>query len=113
MGDLRGLRGAVSAAFNLPTSRAAVIDRAGALPLIVEPAEVLDDARGVADRLAADLEHGHDGLAGQLLDLRAVAAQPRDPLLLGLDPAPGQLPRDLPARAEAVRRGLATVEHDR
>src|SRR5215211_2592473 len=112
MGTSGGSRGAVSAAFNLPTSRRAVIDRAGALALVVAPAQVLDDPRGVADRLAADLQHGHDRLPGQLLDVGALAAQPRDPPLVGLDPAPRQLPRHLAARAQAVRRRLAAIQHD-
>src|SRR5829696_4268400 len=112
MGTSGGSRGAISDAFNLPTSRPDVIDRAGALPLIVAPAQVLDDARGVTDRLTADLQHRHHRLPGQLLDVRAVAAQPRDAPLVALDPAPGQLPRHLPARAETVRRRLAAVQHD-
>src|SRR5215204_2468354 len=103
MGTSGGSRGAVSAAFNLPTSRSAVIDRAGALPLILAPAEMLDDPRRVADRLAADLEHGHHGLPRELLDAGPAATPPRDPPLLGLDPAPGELAGHPPARAQAVR----------
>src|SRR4051794_38359651 len=92
---------------NLPTSGPRVIDRAGALPLIVAPAQVLDDPPRVADRLAVDLEHGDDGLTGERLDLLALAAPPRDTPLLGIDPAQGELACDLPARAQAVRRRLA------
>src|SRR5215210_8726369 len=91
--DLRSCAAPCRPRLNLPTSRRPVIDRAGALAVIVEPLQVLDDPPGVADRLPADLEHGHDGLARQRLHLVALAAPPRHPPLVGLDPAPGQLPR--------------------
>ena len=109
MGDLR-VRAAPSAAFNLTDVRARAIDRAGALPLIVAPAEVLDDPLRVADRLAVDRRargrpSGRSGPRPRRARRAATATR-----LLGLDPAAAQLARDASARAQAVRRRLAAVQ---
>ena len=87
--------------FNLPTRSLAGMNRAGALPLIVEPGEVLDDAPRVADRLAADHEHRHHGLARQPLDVVAVRAPPA-----GAAPRPARS-RAAPARAPRARTRTA------
>ena len=74
------------------------------------PAQVLDDPLGVDDHLAAELEHRHPPLAGQLVDLVAVARAPRHAHRLRLDPARRQLAGHPPARAQPVRRRPAAVQ---
>ena len=53
---------------------------------------------------------GHVALAGQRVDLVAVARAQRDPHRLRLDPAALELARDAAARAEPVRRRAAAVQ---
>src|SRR4051794_34894575 len=107
-----GRRSAVRAAFTLPTTAPRANDIAGTLPLLrVAPAQVLDDPVRVADRLAADDEQRHAGLAGQLVHLGARRVPPGHAALVDLDPAPLQLPGHAAARAHPVGPHAAAVEH--
>jgi hypothetical protein len=74
---------------------------------------VLDDPLGVADHVAAELDHRHVALAGQRVDLVAVARAQRDPHGLGLDAPAPQLARDPAAGAQPVRRRPAAVQRRR
>src|SRR3954465_3972528 len=74
------------------------------------PLEVLDDALGVADRLAADDEQRDVALAGERGDLRAVAGAHRRADDLVLDAMATQLAGHAPAGAQPVGRRAATVE---
>src|SRR3954452_17530356 len=107
MGSSGGRRGGLSPRSTYRRGATPSMNRAGALPLILAPAEVLDDAARVADRLAVDDEHGRHGLARQLAQLLALGTSPRHPLDGRLDPTPGELSRHPAARAQPVRRRLA------
>src|SRR3954469_21189862 len=72
--------------------------------------EVLDDAVGVADRLALGDENGDDALAGERVHLGAVALARRDAHRLVVDPVAAQLARDASAGAEPVGWRAAAVE---
>ena len=87
--------------------------RVGARPQgvrAVAPAQVLDDPLGVDDHLAAELEHRHPALPGEVVDLVAVARPPGDPHASRPRVLLGQLARDPAARAQPVRRRAAAVQ---
>ena len=73
---------------------------------------MLEDPARVADRLAAEDEHRHYGLARERVDLVALSAPPRHAPLLELVAVRAQRPRDPSARAKPVRGRSAAVEHD-
>src|SRR4051794_16919949 len=111
MGASISRRGALRAAFTLPTTGSAASDKPGASTLVT-PAQVLDDPARVTDRLAVEHEQRHAVLAGQRVDVHALGLAPRHAALLVLDAAPLELARHAAARAQQVRRRAAAVQDD-
>src|SRR5687768_2409182 len=88
---------------------------AASLPVLIgicaDVLEVFRYSLGVADHLVAVDEHGHALLAGQLLDLGALAAALRHALRAVLDPELGEPALDGAAGTQNVRRHPAAIEH--